>query len=200
MTEQPVSVLFVCLGNICRSTMAEGVFRNFAQKPQYKGLISKVDSCGTGTNYGGYVMMNPIPLPNLTRKAKLTRSFCATIAAYHVGDPPDDRTMATLEDHGITDYYHAGRKVSPSDFNKFDYVFAMDRSNLRDLQNLQQRGHTDSKAKVMLFGEFSGGPRSEVVNDPYYGGDEGFAKAYEQCTRFSTNFLKHVFPNVDPKA
>lgn len=52
----------------------------------------------------------------------------------------------------------------------------------------------------MLFGEFSGGPRSEVVNDPYYGGDEGFAKAYEQCTRFSTNFLKHVFPNVDPKA
>lgn len=91
-------------------------------------------------------------------------------------------------------------QVSPSDFNKFDYVFAMDRSNLRDLQNLQQRGHTDSKAKVMLFGEFSGGPRSEVVNDPYYGGDEGFAKAYEQCTRFSTNFLKHVFPDVDPKA
>ncbi|KAK1634007.1 phosphotyrosine protein phosphatase [Colletotrichum phormii] len=168
MTEQPVSVLFVCLGNICRSTMAEGVFRNFAQKPQYKGLISKVDSCGT--------------------------------AAYHVGDPPDDRTMATLEDHGITDYYHDGRKVSPSDFNKFDYIFAMDRSNLRDLQNLQQRGHTDSKAQVMLFGEFSGGPRSEVVNDPYYGGDEGFAKAYEQCTRFSTNFLKHVFPAIDPKA
>ncbi|KAK2020527.1 phosphotyrosine protein phosphatases I, partial [Colletotrichum zoysiae] len=79
MTEQPVSVLFVCLGNICRSTMAEGVFRNIAQKPPYKGLIAKVDSCGT--------------------------------AAYHVGDPPDSRTMATLEDHGITDYRHAGRKV-----------------------------------------------------------------------------------------
>ncbi|GKT91355.1 phosphotyrosine protein phosphatase [Colletotrichum tofieldiae] len=190
MTEQPVSVLFVCLGNICRSTMAEGVFRNIAQKPPYKGLISKVDSCGT-----------------------------------------DSRTMATLEDHGITDYHHAGRKVqlssrtpralrtrpwrrhataadancldkqvSPSDFNKFDYIFAMDRSNLRDLQNLQQRGNPDSKAKVMLFGEFSGGRRPEVVDDPYYGGDEGFSKAYEQCTRFSGNFLKHVFPNIDPKA
>ncbi|KAK1992579.1 phosphotyrosine protein phosphatase [Colletotrichum falcatum] len=167
MAEQPVSVLFVCLGNICRSTMAEGVFRNIAQKPPYKGLIAKVDSCGT--------------------------------AAYHVGDPPDSRTMATLEDHGITDYHHAGRKVSPSDFNKFDYIFAMDRSNLRDLQNLKQRGNPDSKAKVMLFGEFSGGRRPEVVEDPYYGGDEGFSKAYEQCTRFSANFLKHVFPDIDPK-
>lgn len=90
--------------------------------------------------------------------------------------------------------------MSPSDFNKFDYIFAMDRSNLRDLQNLQQRGNPDSKAKVMLFGEFSGGRRPEVVDDPYYGGDEGFSKAYEQCTRFSGNFLKHVFPNIDPKA
>ncbi|WYZ41281.1 hypothetical protein EsH8_V_000176 [Colletotrichum jinshuiense] len=168
MTEQPVSVLFVCLGNICRSTMAEGVFRSIAQKPPYKGLIAKVDSCGT--------------------------------AAYHVGDPPDSRTMATLADHGITDYRHAGRKVQPSDFNKFDYIFAMDRSNLRDLQSLQQRGNPDSKAKVMLFGEYSGGRRPEVVEDPYYGGSEGFSKAYEQCTRFSGNFLQDVFPNIDPKA
>ncbi|TDZ71562.1 Low molecular weight phosphotyrosine protein phosphatase [Colletotrichum trifolii] len=168
MPDQPVSVLFVCLGNICRSTMAEGIFRHITQKPPYKGLITKVDSCGT--------------------------------AAYHVGDPPDERTMETLEDHGIEDYVHAGRKISPSDFNKFDYIFAMDRSNLQDLQRLQQRGNPDSKAKVMLFGEFSGGRRPEVVEDPYYGGSEGFAKAYEQCTRFSDNFLRTVFPDIDPKA
>ncbi|KAF6827187.1 Low molecular weight phosphotyrosine protein phosphatase [Colletotrichum plurivorum] len=174
MPEQPVSVLFVCLGNICRSTMAEGIFRHIAQKPPYKGLIAKVDSCGTGT-------------------------VCRA-AAYHVGDPPDERTMETLEDHGIFDYVHAGRKVSPADFDKFDYIFAMDRSNLQDLQRLQQRGNIDSKAKVMLFGEFSGGRRPEVVEDPYYGGGEGFSKAYEQCSRFSANFLKHVFPNIDPKA
>ncbi|TDZ36532.1 Low molecular weight phosphotyrosine protein phosphatase [Colletotrichum spinosum] len=148
--------------------MAEGIFRHITQKPPYKGLITKVDSCGT--------------------------------AAYHVGDPPDERTMETLEDHGIEDYVHAGRKISPSDFNKFDYIFAMDRSNLQDLQRLQQRGNPDSKAKVMLFGEFSGGRRPEVVEDPYYGGSEGFAKAYEQCTRFSDNFLRTVFPDINPKA
>ncbi|CAI0653108.1 Low molecular weight phosphotyrosine protein phosphatase [Colletotrichum fructicola] len=168
MPDQPVSVLFVCLGNICRSTMAEGIFRHITQKPPYKGLVSKVDSCGT--------------------------------AAYHVGDPPDERTMMTLEDNGIMDYRHSSRKVSPADFDKFDYIFAMDRSNLQDLQRLQQRAHSDSRAKVMLFGEFSGKQRPETVSDPYYGGDEGFTKAYEQCTRFTGNFLKHLFPDIDPKA
>ena len=68
----------------------------------------------------------------------------------------------------------------------------MDRSNLSDLQR-QQRGNGDSKAKVMLFGEWSGRDgKAEIVNDPYYGGNSGFEKAYEQCTRFSKNFLKEV--------
>jgi low molecular weight phosphotyrosine protein phosphatase len=79
-----------------------------------------------------------------------------------------------------------------SDFEKFDYIFAMDRSNLSDLQRLQ-RNHQDSKAKVMLFGEWSGKEgKPEVVNDPYYGGRDGFEKAFEQCSRFSKNFLKEV--------
>lgn len=79
---EPISVLFVCLGNICRSTMAEGVFQSITSKPPYEGLVRRIDSCGTG--------------------------------AYHVGDEPDDRTMDTLEKHGITDYRHAARKVSSS--------------------------------------------------------------------------------------
>ena len=45
---QPISVLFVCLGNICRSTMAEGIFRHLAQQPEYKDKIGEIDSCGTG--------------------------------------------------------------------------------------------------------------------------------------------------------
>lgn len=46
---QPVAVLFVCLGNICRSTMAEGIFRHMAAQPQYKDKIGDIDSCGTGS-------------------------------------------------------------------------------------------------------------------------------------------------------
>jgi low molecular weight phosphotyrosine protein phosphatase len=70
----------------------------------------------------------------------------------------------------------------------------MDRSNLRDLQRLQERAPR-RKAQVELFGEFSGG-KAETVEDPYYGGKEGFEAAYEQCLRFSTNFLQSVFPSV----
>jgi low molecular weight phosphotyrosine protein phosphatase len=71
----------------------------------------------------------------------------------------------------------------------------MDRSNLYDLQRLQQRKPA-GKAKVMLFGEYSGG-KVEVVEDPYYGGNEGFEVAYEQSMRFSNNFLKAAFPEVE---
>ncbi|EOO04212.1 putative low molecular weight phosphotyrosine protein phosphatase protein [Phaeoacremonium minimum UCRPA7] len=160
---ESVSVLFVCLGNVCRSTMAEGVFQSMTKKAPYKGLVSKIDSCGTG--------------------------------AYHVGEEPDDRTMGTLEDHGITDYVHHARKVHLSDFDNFDYIFAMDRSNLSDLQRLQ-RNKPNGKAQVKLFGEYSGTGKTEIVQDPYYGALDGFEKAYQQCTRFSKNFLKEIFPDV----
>jgi low molecular weight phosphotyrosine protein phosphatase len=70
----------------------------------------------------------------------------------------------------------------------------MDRSNLRDLQRLQERAPR-RKAQVMLFGDFSGG-KAEMIEDPYYGGKEGFEVAYEKCLRFSTNFLKSVFPDA----
>ncbi|KAM3556251.1 hypothetical protein MY1884_005165 [Beauveria asiatica] len=156
---EKISILFVCLGNICRSTMAEGIFRHLAQKPEWKDKIGRIDSCGT--------------------------------AAYHTGDSPDDRTMATLEENGITDYHHSARRFATSDFEKFDYIFAMDRSNLSDLVRLQ-RGNPDAKARVMLFGEYSGAGKAEIVNDPYYGGDAGFKRAFEQCTRFSQNFLAEV--------
>lgn len=82
-------------------------------------------------------------------------------------------------------------QFSTSDFERFDYIFAMDRSNLSDLQRLQ-RAKPDTRAKVMLYGEFGGGAKAEIVNDPYYGGRDGFEKAFEQCSRFARNFLKDV--------
>ena len=82
-------------------------------------------------------------------------------------------------------------QFATSDFENFDYIFAMDRSNLSDLVRLQ-RGNPDAKARVMLFGEHSGTGKAEIVNDPYYGGDAGFKKAFEQCSRFTKNFLEDV--------
>ncbi|KAK7739794.1 Low molecular weight phosphotyrosine protein phosphatase [Diatrype stigma] len=166
---QKISVLFVCLGNICRSTMAEGVFRSLTKDPAspYYGVIDQVDSCGTG--------------------------------GFHTGDTPDDRTCDTLRKHGVKDYYHEARQICQGDFDTFDYIFAMDTSNLDNLRRYQARWKaTDAKAQVKLFGEYSGTRKSEVVQDPYYSGVNAFEKAYEQCKRFSLNFLRDTFPNIEP--
>lgn len=85
------------------------------------------------------------------------------------------------------------KKLRPSDFDNFDYIFAMDRSNLSDIQRVKRTHKPDGKARVMLFGEYSGSGKVEIVNDPYYGGQDGFEKAYEQAVRFSRNFLGEVF-------
>ena len=86
--------------------------------------------------------------------------------------------------------------MNAGDFDKFDYIFAMDRSNLSELERMKQR-KPNSKAKVMLFGEYSGAGRAEVISDPYYGGRQGFEKAYEQAARFSKNFLRDIFPDIE---
>lgn len=156
--------------------MGEGVFQSLTRvdgKPAH-ALVANIDSCGTG--------------------------------AYHVGDGPDSRTMATLEKNGITTYRHAARKFSPtSDFANFDYILAMDDDNLSDLLRLRQRevkklGTEEGVGKVMLFGEFGGRKRKlrggvergEEVQDPYYGGNDGFTVAYEQSVRFSKAFLEQL--------
>lgn len=156
----PVSVLFVCLGNICRSPMADAVFRSLTKS---NSRCAYIDSAGTG--------------------------------AYHEGDSPDPRTISTLEDHGILDYDHAARKILITDFATFDYIIAMDKDNLHDLQRLKQRAvkkdigiGEDGMGKVMLFGDF-GGKKGEQVIDPYYGARDGFSVAYEQMVRFSKGFI-----------
>ena len=120
----------------------------------------------------------------------------AGTSGYNLGCDPDDRTMATLEVNGISGYSHTARKVSSSDFTRFDYIFAMDRENLRDLLRLRQsvaskKGSADGLGKVSLFGDY-GGRKGEQIQDPYYGALDGFDVAYEQVVRFSSGFLKEV--------
>jgi len=124
---------------------------------------------------------------------------CGT-GAYHTLDPPDYRTMSTLEKNEIRDYDHGARQVTKEDFGHFDYMFAMDTGNLRDLEKMQrrlERNDKSTRAKVMLFGEFAGKDATgktivEEVIDPYYGADNGFDVVYEQVKRLSQNFLQQV--------
>lgn len=104
------SVLFVCLGNICRSPLAEGVFHHLAAEAGVAAGVTGgivVDSAGTG--------------------------------AWHVGQRPDPRSLEVAQRHGIELPGHA-RRVTEEDFHRFDRIIAMDRSNLRDLESLRPDG------------------------------------------------------------
>ncbi|KAK9236066.1 phosphotyrosine protein phosphatase I superfamily [Lipomyces kononenkoae] len=152
-----ISVAFCCLGNICRSPMAEAVMRNAAGDMKLTHLISEIDSFGT--------------------------------SGFHAGDGPDRRTIQTCLSNGVP-VNHVSRQVRLSDFDKFDYIFAMDRENLEDLKYMQPRG---SKAKIMLFGAYSEDAKMDkIIKDPYYGGPDGFQSNFRQLDHFSRTFLKRL--------
>ncbi|KAB5594413.1 Low molecular weight phosphotyrosine protein phosphatase [Ceratobasidium theobromae] len=82
---------------------------------------------------------------------------------------------------------HRARAVESADFKKFDYILASDGANLSNLKSMAPK---DSTATIMLFGSFDDG---KPIADPYYGGINGFEKAYDQCVRYSNGFLDQVF-------
>ena len=156
MAEQRVRVLFVCLGNICRSPTAHGVFEALVQAEGLSHRI-EVDSAATSD--------------------------------WHIGNPPDPRSIAMARERGVDLSTQRARQVSAEDFHRFDYILAMDGQNLRDLQSLQPAG---SRARVTLFLEFDPQSPEQEVPDPYYGGKEGFAKVVELVERASRALLDHI--------
>ncbi|CCC67680.1 hypothetical protein NCAS_0A11220 [Naumovozyma castellii] len=150
-----IAVAFVCLGNICRSPMAEAVFKHTVKKNHLEDRFKKIDSFGT--------------------------------ARYHIGETPDSRSSSTCRKHGVP-VDHRAQQIKPAHFTEFDYIICMDESNLKDLRRIQPKG---SKAVVCMFGEWNlDGAYDKVVDDPYYGGVDGFEYNFKQVCNFSENFLK----------
>ena len=154
---QDISVLMVCLGNICRSPMAEGVFRHIVRNEGLEDRIS-VDSAGTG--------------------------------GWHVGESPDIRSIRIAASHGV-DLEGSARQVQPEDFRRFDYIVAMDQSNLESLERI--RDGVGGEAALYLLREFDpdGGPGAEVP-DPYYGGPLGFETVFQMVERSCRRLLDHI--------
>ena len=152
---RPVRVLFVCLGNICRSPLAEGVFRDKVLAAGLDGIID-IDSAGTG--------------------------------AWHVGNPPDRRMMATAKRQGVDISAQRARQFVDTDLADFDHILAMDKSNLHDILFLD--AGDDFGHRVTLFRQWDPEPGDYEVPDPYYGGDAGFEHVYEIVDRTAEALLK----------
>jgi protein-tyrosine phosphatase len=95
---------------------------------------------------------------------------------YHVGSPPDRRAIAHGERRGLAMRGLRGRQVGRLDFDRFDFIFAMDEDNLRDLERLRPAG---SRARLGLLLSLAPGLGVREVPDPYQGGADDFERVLD---------------------
>ncbi|MBF5058263.1 protein tyrosine phosphatase [Alcanivorax sp. 521-1] len=154
-----VSILFVCLGNICRSPTAEAVFR---QRVIDAGLQERIriDSAGTGD--------------------------------WHIGKAPDRRASAAAAGRGYAMDDLRARQVSGDDFQRFDYVLAMDDNNLADLEDLRAAAGACEDVVLARFLDVLGDAGPREVPDPYYGGDDGFDHVLNLVEKASDLWLERL--------
>jgi len=141
-------ILMVCLGNICRSPLAEGILKSKISSSEVL-----VDSAGTG--------------------------------AWHSGELPDKRSIAVAKKYGIDLTDQRARLFLVEDFNRFDKIYVMDKSNYVNVCKLAPSSDLIDKVELILNESH---PEKDLeVPDPYYGGENGFENVYqmldEACTK-----------------
>ena len=148
-----MKILMVCLGNICRSPLAEGILSH-----KTKHLNISVDSAGT--------------------------------AAYHVGEPPDKRSIEIAKKYNIDLSNQRARQFSRKDFEEFDIIYAMDTSNYAHLISLSENKKEQDKIRLIL-NEIN--PLAcESVPDPYYGTGDGFQIVYDMLDKACNKILSSI--------
>lgn len=90
---------------------------------------------------------------------------------YHVGEPPDRRSQQHARRRGFDLSALRARQVQAADFEAFDWLIAMDRGHLAELQ---AEAPAQGRARMALLMDFADDPRGGEVPDPYYGGAAGF--------------------------
>ena len=134
-------VLMVCLGNICRSPLAEGILKSKLDKETIQ-----VDSAGT--------------------------------ASYHIGKKPDSRSISIAKKYGIDISQQRCRQFTAKDFDEYDLIYAMDRSNYENIVALAENENAIAKVNLLLH---RSNVTSKEVPDPYYGGEEVFQLIDAAC-------------------
>ena len=153
---EKVAVLFVCMGNICRSPTAHGVFRRLVEE---RGLQHRIHVDSAGTH------------------------------AYHVGDAPDPRAQKTALGRGIDLSDLRARRLAHGDYQRFDYLLAMDGENF---QIMAQHCPPEHMKKLRMFMEFAPGLGIAEVPDPYYGGPSGFDRVLDMIEAAAEGLIEHI--------
>ena len=146
-------ILFVCLGNICRSPLAEGILLHLNEKYDLK---LEIDSAGTSN--------------------------------FHIGEAPDKRTIANAKKNGVDLSFLRARQFQENDFDVFDKIFVMDKSNFTNVITLAKNETHKNKVSLFLNTAF---PNSDMeVPDPYYGTEKDFEDVFQLVYKASEIFIK----------
>jgi len=113
----------------------------------------------------------------------------AGTGGWHVGSPPDRRMTDAATQVGL-ELDGAATRVHPAMLRDADLVLAMDRSNLRDLEQMAAREDIDTE--IRLFRDFDPEPGDGEVPDPYYGGKDGFVEVVEIVRRTAREVVRYV--------
>jgi protein-tyrosine phosphatase len=151
-----MKVLFICLGNICRSPLAEAIFLH---KIKEKGWESRFQADSRGT------------------------------ANYHVGHPPDPRTIKNAAKNGIQ-INHVAQQVSAVDLRDFDLIISMDESNYSNI--LRLKNALLYQDKMHLMRDYDPIGKGKDVPDPYYGGEKDFQNVFEILERSMDGLISYL--------
>ncbi len=152
-----IKILFVCLGNICRSPMAEFILKDMVNKKgSYKEFY--IDSAATSS-------YNELERAGIYGEAK-----------------------NMLKEMKIPFTEHLSRQIKKEDYNKFDYILAMEQKNITNIINIVGE---DKENKIFRLLDFTEKPRD--ISDPWYSGD--FYSAYYDITYGCEKFLEYIEKN-----
>jgi len=108
---------------------------------------------------------------------------------YHIGHSPDSRATACARNFDVDIAHLRARRVEASDFDEFDLIIAMDRSNFEDLKAIKPDG---SKAELRMMLDYHPQAKPEDVPDPYYGGMDGFTYMCELLNSATKGLLVDI--------
>lgn len=143
------------------------------QKPDYAVLmVCTGNICRSPTADG--LLRHALQVAGLASRVQVDS---AGTHDYHIGDPPDRRSVATAQRYGVDLAELRARQVTKADFESFDLVLAMDDGHYRQLLRLCPPQYRD---RVKLYLSYA--PQfGRDVPDPYYGKGDGFEKVWQMC-------------------
>lgn len=112
---------------------------------------------------------------------------------YHIGKPPDSRALVAARARGYDLSDLRARQLESGDFRRFDYLLAMDLSNL---EHMHQMAPEDALDKIHLM--LSPVEPEREVPDPYFGGEDGFGEVLDMVENACDLWLEEFRRKLEP--